>query len=116
MPDDGRDMALIWDMLEAAEKAGTIARRMTKDDYIADPIAQLAMERAIEIIGEAARGISQDLQQSRPDVPWRTIIGQRHVIAHDYGEIDHDRLWDVATIHVPRLIISLRSILDVRPP
>lgn len=115
MPDDGRDMALIWDMLEAAEKASTIARRMTKDDYFADPIAQLAMERAIEIIGEAARGVSLNLQKSRPDVPWRMIIGQRHVIAHDYGEIDHDRLWDVATIHVPPLIVSLRSILDGPP-
>ena len=111
MKAEGRDTALLWDMLGAAGKAAALAERLTLEAYLADGIAQLAVERAIEIIGEAARGVSASFQSAQPEIPWRKIIGQRHVIAHDYGEIDHGRLWLVATVDVPKLIAPLRPLL-----
>jgi uncharacterized protein with HEPN domain len=47
------------------------------------------VERNIEIIGEAARRISDDLKQEYPEIPWRKIITQRNVLIHDYDDIDY---------------------------
>jgi len=52
---------------------------------------------SLEIIGEAARRVSTTFQEQHPEIPWRNIIGQRNILAHDYGQIDHDRLYKTAT-------------------
>ena len=75
-----------------------------------------AVERQVEIIGEAARRISKPFQEAHPEVSWRPIQAQRHVLAHDYGEIRHDRLWRVTTDHVPELIALLTPLLPADPP
>jgi len=60
--------------------------------YMRDRKLQLAVERAVEIIGEAARHLSQAFRQEHPEIPWRRIIAQRHVLAHEYAEIKHERI------------------------
>lgn len=55
------------------------------------------------------------LQHAHPEIPWRLIIAQRHVLAHDYGEIDHERIWRVATMHVPELIRLLEPLVPPAP-
>lgn len=70
-----------------------------------------AVERQIEIIGEAARRVSKELPDAHPEILWRPIQAQRHVLAHEYGEIKHDRIWRVATIHIPELIIQLEPLV-----
>ena len=72
------------------------------------------MKREVEIIGEAARNVSDALKQSSPHIPWRKIIAQRHIIAHEYAEIQDEILWKVATVHVPELIPLLEPL--VQPP
>lgn len=79
----------------------------TLDDYRRDVLLRSAVERQIEIIGEAARLVSQALENAHPEIPWRSITAQRHVLAHAYGDIDDARVWTVATEHVPRLINQL---------
>jgi uncharacterized protein with HEPN domain len=49
-------------------------------------------------------------------IPWRPIIAKRHVLAHDYGRIDHERIWEVATVHVPELIARLLPLIPPQPP
>ena len=84
--------------------------------YLADRKTQLAVERAIEILGEAARRVSPTVQQAHPEIPWAGIIAQRNVIAHEYGEIKQERLWVVATVHVKDLIPKLRLLVPPVPP
>jgi uncharacterized protein with HEPN domain len=74
-----------------------------------------AVERSIEIIGEAARRVSREFQEQHPDIPWQKIIAQRHVLAHEYGEIKHERMWRVATVHIPALILQLKTLVPDRP-
>jgi uncharacterized protein with HEPN domain len=52
---------------------------------------------------------------AHPDIPWRPIQAQRHVLAHEYGEIKHDRVWRVATVHIPNLIGQLEPLVP-NPP
>ena len=61
-----------------------------------------AVERNIEIIGEAARRISEELKQEHPEIPWRKIIAQRNVLIHEYDDIDYKQIWEVATFHLAR--------------
>ena len=70
-----------------------------------------AVERHLEIIGEAANRVSLDFQANHPEIPWRRIIAQRHVIAHEYGEIKHELIWKVATVNIPELIAQLETLI-----
>ena len=106
-PED-RDAGCLWDMLDAARTVHDFTTGVGLDDYRADRKLQLAVERAIEIIGEAARLVSASFKEQHPEIPWQQIIAQRHVLAHDYGEISHDRIWLVATRRIPELINQLR--------
>ncbi len=65
------------------------------------------MERCLQNIGEAAGRLSDTALEAHPRVPWSTIIGLRHLLVHEYGEIEHDVLWVIATTHVPELIAQL---------
>lgn len=116
MPLERDDAAYLWDMLEAARGAASSLKNLTLAEYRADENLRLATERRIEIIGEAAGRISKSGQDSHPEVPWRRIIAQRHVLAHEYGEIDDELLWAVATRHIPELIAALEAIIPPPPP
>jgi uncharacterized protein with HEPN domain len=115
MQPDAADAACLLDMLTAAQAVARHVRGHTFDTYMGNEIVRDAVERKVEIIGEAARSISQAFQDAHPEVSWRPIIAQRHVLAHDYGDIDHTILWRVATIHVPRLIELLTPLLPPPP-
>src|SRR6266446_1271458 len=110
MPSEA-DAAGNWDMLRAARAVGRFVMGRTRESYLADEILQAAVERKIEIIGEAARKVSSTFQAAHPEIPWSKIRGQRHVLAHDYGDIEHDRLWDVATIHAQALAAQIELLL-----
>ena len=113
-PED-RDAGYLWDMLDAARTVRDFTTGLGLDEYRADRKLQLAVERAIEIIGEAARLVSASLKEQYPEIPWQQIIAQRHVLAHDYGEISHDRIWLVATRRIPDLINQLEPLLPSLP-
>ena len=51
---------------------------------------RMAVERAVEIIGEAARNITEDFKQNHPEIPWAAIIGQRNVLSHKYFALKHE--------------------------
>ena len=51
-----------------------------------------------------------------PEIPWQSIIAQRHVLAHEYGDIRQDLIWRVATEHIPILIAQLEALLPPLPP
>ncbi len=111
MQPDTADAAYLWDMLDAAKAVRDFVAARTFHDYLKDRMLRGAVERHVEIIGEAARRVSKPFQDSHPEIPWRPIIVQRHVLAHEYGEIKHELLWKVATVHVPELIAKLTPLV-----
>lgn len=110
------DRVYLWDMLTAARAVVDFTRGRKIAEYENDLLLRSAVERQIEIIGEAARRISKSFQEAHPEIPWRPIQAQRHVLAHDDGEIKHDRIWRVAEIHVPELIGMLEPLVPTPPP
>ncbi|MEQ8541542.1 MAG: DUF86 domain-containing protein [Coleofasciculus sp. D1-CHI-01] len=77
---------------------------------------QSAVERQLEILGEAARRMSDNFRQAHPEIPWSDIIGQRNVIAHQYEEIRQERIWSVVTSDIPTLITQLEPLIPPLPP
>lgn len=113
---DKDDRAYLWDMLTAAKAVTEFVEGRTLEEYVGDLMLRSAVERQVEIIGEAARRVSKEFQEAHSDIPWRPIQAQRHVLAHDYGEIKHDRLWRVAVEHIPELIQQLAPLVPSPAP
>lgn len=116
MQPEERDPAYLWDMLEAAREVQRFIAAVRLEEYMQEPLRQRAIERTLEILGEAACNVSETFKTAHPDIPWRSIIAQRHVLAHEYGRIDHARIWSVATVHIPNLIIQLTPLIPPLPP
>jgi uncharacterized protein with HEPN domain len=106
------DLAYLWDMLKAAEAISRFVAGVHRETYFASEVLQAAVERKLEIIGEAAHKVSPAFQKEHPEVPWSKIIGQRNILAHNYGAIDHQRIWEVVTVHIPELVRQLAKILQ----
>lgn len=115
MPRPARDPAHLWDMLDAAYSVVRFAGNKTFEEYLKDQLLQAAVERKIEIIGEAARKVSDEFKESHPEIPWRRIIGQRNVLVHEYGDVDHRFIWNVVQVGIPDLIRMLEPLIPPIP-
>ena len=74
-----------------------------------------AVEREIEVIGEAARHLSKAFEMKHPEIPWKAIVAQRHILAHEYGAVDVEAIDRVATVHIPALIAQPEPLLPPLP-
>jgi uncharacterized protein with HEPN domain len=115
MRPDERDAAYLWDMLDSSKTLRSFVTGVTFYSYAQDKKLQLAVERALEIIGEAARRVSESYRQEHREIPWPSIIAQRNVLAHEYGEIKQELIWKVATIRIPELISLLERLIPIPP-
>ena len=109
------DAAHLWDMLDAARRTRDMMRGISYDALMADERTRLAVERLLEIVGEAARRVSPECRRRHDGIPWAPIIGFRNVLAHEYGEINYERLYAVVTKGVPELIREIEGILGSHP-
>ena len=101
--------------LDAAVEAATFAESRTRADLEQDRILTLALVKSVEIIGEAARNVTESTKAELPLVPWPEIVGIRHRLVHAYFDINHDILWDTVVQNLPPLIAALKNALgDMR--
>jgi uncharacterized protein with HEPN domain len=110
-----RDDERVADILEAAGQVAT-AIGPGRDAWEEDRLRQLAVERLLEIIGEAASALSDEFRARYPGIPWRDIIGLRVVLAHHYHRVDPGQVWAIAAAEVPRLVQQQVTVhLSMRP-
>ncbi len=109
--DTNRDLVLFMDMLTAARAVAAFVKGRSFEEYKMDLFFRSAVERQVEIVGEAARSVSKITQLKYVDIPWRAIAAQRHRLAHEYGAINDEIIWKVATVHIPILISQLAAIV-----
>jgi uncharacterized protein with HEPN domain len=94
------------DMREQCARIGRLVAR-GRAAFDGDEAVRLAMERAMEIIGEAANVTSEATRDQYPDVDWRQISRLRIVLAHHYHRVDPDQVWTIAVDEVPTLSKAL---------
>jgi uncharacterized protein with HEPN domain len=115
MQPDTRDVSYLWDMLQATREALDFTRGVTLEAFLQDRQVQLAVERAVEIVGEAASRIRHELREAHPEIPWRKVIAQRNVLAHEYGEVEPTLMWQLVTDHLPKLAAQIEPLLPPAP-
>ena len=110
MPKD--DAIRLRHMLDAAHEARSFARGRSRADLDSDRMLTLALLKCIEIIGEAAAQIGDEMREQHPGIPWKNIIGMRNRLIHAYHDIDLDRVWDTVVDDLPPLISQLEAALS----
>jgi uncharacterized protein with HEPN domain len=83
-----------------------------RDKFLVEPMIQDAVIRNLEVIGEAVKGLSEDLRSAHPDVPWKQIAGMRDVLIHHYFGVKLETVWQVVAEHLPTLRERVRQLLE----
>lgn len=107
-----RDVALVWDIVNAAREIREFVKGCSPLEFQQNKMLRYAVERQILVIGEASRKLSDEFKQNHADIPWNAIIAQRHIIAHEYGEILTERIWNVAIRRIPELLTKLEPLVS----
>ena len=112
---DDRDRVRVRHMLDAAQEAVQFAGRRSREDLDLDRMLELALTRLVEIVGEAAKSVSQATRDAHPEVPWRQITGTRDRLVHGYYDVNRDILWDIVAHDLPALIPQLEALVARDP-
>jgi uncharacterized protein with HEPN domain len=80
--------------------------------FVEDTMRVYAVTRALEIISEASRRLSDELKARHPQLPWSDIAGAGNIYRHNYDDVDTRELWRTATIEVPQLLAAVESELE----
>jgi uncharacterized protein with HEPN domain len=110
------DIVALGDMLDAAKEIEHILLGMDRDIFDMVRPYQLSVLHLLQTIGEAANRTGEECQREHPEIDWPNIIGLRNRIVHEYRNINFDRVWEIATIEIPKLIAALRLSMPSDPP
>jgi len=103
-------------MISAARGIQARVTGRTRAEFDASEDLQIILTHLLQIIGEAARQVPEEMRRANPQIAWAEIIGMRHRIVHNYTDIDQKVVWDTVTEDVPLLIAALEKILPPEPP
>jgi uncharacterized protein with HEPN domain len=99
-------------MLDEAAYLITEAKSLNKETFLASGTIKRAFVRSLEIIGEAAKQVPEDIRQRHPQVEWRVMGDMRNRLIHAYFGVDYDIVWDVVMNKIPLLHQRLKEILQ----
>jgi len=104
------DTERLRDILDAIDQ---IERRLAggRAEYQRDELLQVWAVHHLQIIGEAARAISRELQAAHPEVPWTSATAMRNLLVHEYFGIDLQEVWDTVVNDLPPLRRQIEAIL-----
>ena len=106
------DIIRIKHMIDASEELLSFAENKSRKDFDTDRMLILSIIKEIEIIGEAANRVSEEMKINYPDIPWAEIIGMRNRLIHSYFNIDSEIVWTSVTKDVPELLSMLRILIN----
>ena len=105
------DSIYIHHILDAARKALHFAKNRNREDLNEDEMLALALVHLLEIIGEAANGVSDGFRKRYPNTPWKKMVGLRNRLIHGYFDINLDIVWDTVMKDLSPLIADLQKII-----
>ncbi len=100
--------ALIADIVIYSERALRYVERVDANGFATDVGVQDQVIRCLEVVGEAARRVPDDVRSSYPEVPWAQMAGMRNRLAHTYDAVDMQAVWLTVTRDLPRILAALR--------
>jgi len=82
------------------------------EEFLRNRLLQDGVIRQLEVMGEAARNISEDLRNEHPQIPWRQMIGLRNRMIHAYFNVDLQIIWEIVKGDIPDLKQKMKQLLD----
>ena len=107
------DKIRLHHMLDAALEALSFAQGRQRSDLDHDRLLLHGLVRNVEIMGEAASRITDDLKDLEHEIPWLDIVGMRNRLIHAYFDVDPDIIWNTVVQDLPTLVTMLRQVLRV---
>ncbi|MBD5329279.1 MAG: DUF86 domain-containing protein [Bacteroides sp.] len=104
-----KDRGRLEHMLEMAKNLQEAKSLHTYDEVLNDKILFYGLTKMTEIIGEAAYKLTHEFTDTHPALPWKQIIGLRHILVHGYFKINPEDLWDVILNDIPIMMPILES-------
>jgi uncharacterized protein with HEPN domain len=114
MPLNENDLSFFIDIIDCIFDINEFTNSIEYHQFEKDKMRRLAVERQLEVIGQAANKISIDVQNSLKNIPWKNIIGLRNKLAHDYGEILAERTWKISKDSIQGLLKELEKIDELK--
>ncbi len=105
-----RDDAWLVDMLQAAREAVEFANGLSFAEFEQNRMVQLAILKAMEIVGEAASHVGTDAREAYSEIPWPEIVGMRNRLVHGYFNVNLKRVWETVQQDIPKLISQLERL------
>jgi uncharacterized protein with HEPN domain len=102
----------VEDILDGMNKAEILLEGVSYTQFETDFRINFAVVRALEIIGEAAKRIPEQVRQRYPDIPWKGMAGMRDRIIHGYDNVDLQIVWDVVKRDIPQLKPKIELLLQ----
>lgn len=106
-----RDRTCLIDILNAARLVRQFVTGVSFDEFQTDVMRHSAVQRQLEIMGEATKCLSAELRAAHPELPWRQIAGLRDILTYAYSNIDLAQVWRIATTAVPETVAVLDPLL-----
>jgi uncharacterized protein with HEPN domain len=109
MPRDYR--IYLEDILDATRKIRAYTNGLSQTAFLQDDKTFDAVVRNLEIIGEAAKNVPENIRTDAPAVEWKKIAGLRDILIHEYFGIDGDIVWDIVQHKLPSLETAVKQLL-----
>ncbi len=102
----------VQDILEAINKIERFTQGLTFKAFEQDELVIDGVLRNLEIIGEAARNIPDDIRDSYSSIPWTRMVGLRNIVVHAYFKVDLTIIWQIIRVNLPATKPLIESLLD----
>ena len=102
------------DILDSINKITLYIEDMDLDVFSTDQKTIDAVVRNLEIIGEAARNLSDEIKESITEIEWKKIVGLRNILIHEYFGINKEIIWNIVQTKLPPLQAACRKLLETQ--
>lgn len=102
----------VGDMLLAARKIQVYTEGLDRDEFLESDLRFDAVLRNLEVMGEAATHVPDDVRVAHAEVPWRKIVATRNRLIHAYLGVDGDIVWSIVRDDIPPLVPLLERLVD----
>ena len=96
-----RSLTALNDIVESMNRIDDYTKGVDYDTFLNNQMLIDAVIRNLEIIGEAARNVSEEARNKYPEIPWRNMIGLRNILIHQYFGVDESIVWEVIKVNLP---------------